>query len=322
MLGQPVQVGNSNGPISAAGGLASRQNVRAAPAGRLLCLLATAAALAACAPISARDTLTATQASEVPLAKAIVTPPPGGPAVIAVLERQYVNAVSQEIALATASAAVGQNAFHASLFGAPTDANALGGTLRDGALALDEIETEMSERMPGVDMRVSPNFVQNKYGPFGYAIGRAAAGDLCLYAWQRIEPAMTTLSLMRTPGAIAVRLRLCQQNATEADLLPVFYGYTINAYLRSGTWDPYGQVPAVPEGLGELGKPITPLGLGSEAGVTFPPVRAVAPPVRPRAATRPAAERLPGERLPDEPRRTPATPEETYPVVPPPPGGG
>lgn len=126
--------------------------------------------------------------SEVPPTKAVILPPPGGPSVVAVLERKYQNGVSQEIALSTASATPGQNAFHVSMVNDFETLSELDDTLRVRRVSPEVVQNEMEERLAGVAMRISLFYAQNKFGPFGFATGRSSAGDLCLYAWQQIEP--------------------------------------------------------------------------------------------------------------------------------------
>ncbi len=273
-------------------------------------------ALSACAGRS--DLGYASLMSEVPATRAIVVPSPGGPSVVAVLQQQYQDGLSQEIALSTASLTSGQNAFYVSLLN-----NTAGNTELPNALSLpsmtpDRLQREMEERMPGVEMETSLVYVQNRFGPFGFATGRSSAGDLCLYAWQQIEPGEPAVFV--PGGAVSVRLRLCDADANVDQLLRVFYGYTIAAYYRQESWNPYGDPPSPPKQLGEKDAPIYPRGLGDSRGsATIVRRRNVTE--RDRQVTSPV----------QAPRRTidkdmivPAVPLETappsgYPVVPPPP---
>ncbi len=184
----------------------------------------------------------------------------------------------------------------------------------------------MEERVPGVDMRTSLLYVQNKYGPFGFAVGRSAAGDNCLYAWQLIEPKEAALFV--PGGSISVRLRLCDADATEAQLLRSMYGFTIPAYYRSSSWNPYGAPPPPPAHLGETDAPIFPLGLGaSETTVTRQPrarsiVRSTeedSPGLIDKDTVLPTPDAVPAAPAIPAPPGTPSTPLEGYPVVPPPP---
>jgi hypothetical protein len=157
--------------------------------GQFLKRAAVAAALMGLAACAGRSDLGyATLMSEVPATRAIVVPPPGGPAVVAVLQRLYQNGISQEIALSTASRTSGQNAFYVSLLNNTSNNMEIPESLSLSPLTPDRIGREMEERIPGVEMQTSLVYVQNKFGPFGFATGRSASGDLCLYAWQQIEP--------------------------------------------------------------------------------------------------------------------------------------
>ena len=198
---------------------------------------------------------------------------PGGPAISAVLERRYANATQQDILLATSAHTPGQNMLRVQIFG-PVDTAAAGqDRLREGYLPLGNIGSEMRQVLPGIRMQTSPYYVQNKYGPFGYAVGRSASGDTCLYGWQRISSTGTTQTWVGNRGSVQVRLRICDQNASEQKLLEVMYGYTISTYFKSRNWNPYG-VPASPDAsLGKSGQPIYPVGVSRFETVTSPPPR-------------------------------------------------
>jgi hypothetical protein len=155
-------------------------------------------------------------------AEAFALPPPGGPAVVGVVERSYSNARTQEVALATLGRTPGQNAITVAVLGTGRprgDDVLLTPALSDAAIA-----AEMRRALPGVEMRISPFFASNVYGPFGYAFGRGAGGDLCLYGWQRLDSAPRPLARQR---AISARMRICEPGGTEAGLLANMTGYTI-----------------------------------------------------------------------------------------------
>ena len=218
--------------------------------------------------------------NEVPAAQAIMIPPPGGPAIVSVLERRYLNGVSQEISLSTMAGGSGQNTFWISLVNDPRALTENDDSLSIGRLDPLRIYNEIEDRLPGIGMQTSNYFVQNKYGPFGYAVGRSGASDLRLYAWQLIEP--TEAAIFMTSGTVSVRMRVCAAGATEQQLLQVMYGYTIAAYFRSPNWNPYGSVP-----------PASPSSARSTARSTpwAPPARA--PSFRPPSCRRPRWRRRP-----------------------------
>jgi hypothetical protein len=281
-------------------------------------VLATAVltTLSACAGRS--DLGFATLMSEVPATRAIIVPPPGGPSVVAVLQRSYQDGLSQEIALSTASLTTGQNAFYVSMLN-NTQANPeQSETLSLPSLSQDRLLSEMEERMPGVEMQTSLVYVQNKFGPFGFATGRSSSGDLCLYAWQRIEPDEPAVFL--PGGSVSVRLRLCDADATVEQLLRVFYGFTIAAYYRQESWNPYGDPPPPPAQLGETNAPMYPLGLGSDtATVRRRSVSGETRRVVPAAPRRMIDKDSATPAIPEPSPPLPTAPESGYPVVPPPP---
>ncbi|WP_165349849.1 MULTISPECIES: cellulose biosynthesis protein BcsN [unclassified Mesorhizobium] len=246
----------------------------------------------------------------VPAETAFAYPSPGGPAVTAVLERRFANATEQDILLATSARTPGQNMLRVQIFG-PVDASMAGeGRLRDGYLPIGDIGSEMRQLLPGIRMQRSPFFVQNKYGPFGYAVGRGASGDTCLYGWQRITSTGSTQTLIGNKGSVQVRLRLCDQDASEQQLLEALYGYTISSAFRTRNWNPYGGAPGPDAAIGKSGHPIYPLGAAQFGTVTTPP--APAQPARRLARQHIAAEQAPP---------TPEQPPPVGPTVPAPPGG-
>jgi hypothetical protein len=221
---------------------------------------------------------TASVQRSVPNDKAYVLPPTGGPPIVHVLERGYSNAIQQEISLATDSSVPGQNHFRVKIFGNLHPKEAGEGSTSERSLAMVNIGSELRSAVRGVRMSKSPYFVQNRYGPFGYAVGRSG-NDLCIYGWQNLR---SSPSLIGNKGSIDIRLRLCQTDATERALLAVMYGYTVNAYLKDSNWNPYGRPLAVPDTLGAAGPDVYPLGDDQFATVLPEPVAAA----RPRRARR------------------------------------
>ncbi|MFD9900620.1 cellulose biosynthesis protein BcsN [Mesorhizobium sp. NPDC059025] len=264
--------------------------------------------LASCAQQTHVGSLSDTQM--VSAEKAFAYPGPGGPAITGIIERQYANALQQEIALSTSAHSPGQNMLRVQLFG-PVDRKVAGQTeLRAGFLPPSNIGTEMRQLFPGVRMTRSPYYVQNRYGPFGYAVGRSSSGDTCLYAWQRLTSTGSTQTLIGNKGSIQIRLRLCDQALPEERLLQAMYDFTISSYFRSSGWNPYGAVNAPDASLGKSGAPVYPTASEKFATVTTSPVREA-----------PSVERVVRPRhIAPAPQRVPALPEPTGPIVPPPPG--
>lgn len=242
---------------------------------------------------------------------AFAYPAPGGPAITAIVERRYANATQQDILLATSARTTGQNMLRIQLFG-PVDTKAAGQTkLREGYLPVTNVQSEMRQLIPGVAMQTSPYYVQNKYGSFGYAAGRSASGDTCIYAWQRIASTGFAQTWVGNKGSLQVRLRLCEQGAWEQSLLQSMYDYTITAVFRTRNWNPYGDAPPADETLGRTGSPVYPAGqVRFETVTADPPPPAVEQP-RPRPRPKPpVAEVVP----------PPELPPAIGPAVPPPPG--
>lgn len=258
--------------------------------------------------------------SEVPPARALILPPPGGPAIVAVLQRTYQNGISQEIALSTSSNTSGQNAFYVRMVNDLQALTEVDDTLTIRRITQERILGEMEERFPGVEMQTSLIYVQNKYGPFGFAIGRTGT-DVCIYAWQDIEP--NKPAILTPGGIISVRLRLCDADATEQQLLRTMYGFTISAYYSSVGWNPYGDAPSVSPQLGQMDAPLYPFGMGAMGTGAISAERHEPSAIRstPRAATGRIVTKdtviapAPATRTP----QVEQTPLSGYPVVPPPP---
>ncbi len=261
--------------------------------------------------LASADLVTASRAISVDVGRALALPPPGSFAVTGVTQRSYENAVAQVISLTTRGRTPGENAIYVAFFTAadlPDSAGVEGNLLKEPGIDDFALGREMDERLPGVAMSPSAVFVQNKYGPFGYAFGRGIGGEACLYAWQRIA---NSDSVFRPrSGLVSVRLRVCDPAGTEASLLRLAYDYVFNASLRRPGWNPIGDAPPPASEIGKAGTPIYP---GPQpSAVTEREMPRVA---RPRPARVPRVER---SQIP-----TPASisdkPLEGYPTVPPPP---
>lgn len=277
----------------------------------LLWITASALLVAGCGEQRFADAelVTTTRSLSVDPSRAMVVLPPGGPPVIGVTQRSYENAIAQTISLATRGHTPGENTIQVAFFTAadlPESTGVEGNLLKLPAIDDFSVAQDMEERLPGVAMAPSAVFVQNKYGPFGYAFGRGSGGEACFYAWQRIADGD---SIFRPrSGAVSVRMRICDPRASEATLLRLAYEYSLNASLRRSGWNPAGDAPAPAPGIGKAGQPIYPL---LQAAETAAPRRAI----RHRPARTPQVET---DRS-DESRPLPDRPLEGYPTVPPPP---
>ncbi|WP_377848591.1 cellulose biosynthesis protein BcsN [Bosea sp. UC22_33] len=262
--------------------------------------------------LTADELVTTSRSVTVDVGRAMALPPAGTFPVTSVTQKAYENAVSQTVSLATRGRTPGENAIHVAFFTAadvPEAAGVEGNLLKEPGIDDFAIGKEMEERLPGVAMAPSAVFVQNGYGPFGYAVGRGTGGEACLYAWQRLAGKD---SLFRPKsGMISVRLRVCDPAATEASLLRLAYDYAFNAKLKRPGWNPIGDAPAPAPELGQSGAPIYPQAHQSSFGEA--PQRPQA--VRPRPERRRSA--VPAE--PQAPDPISTKPLEGYPTVPPPP---
>ncbi|HSX76906.1 MAG TPA: cellulose biosynthesis protein BcsN [Shinella sp.] len=259
-------------------------------------LLATCAAAVLAAGCAARPGVgVATLSTTVPASSALVLPAPGTLSIVSVIQRQYTNAIEQKIALSTSAATPGQNFISIQAFGPVETAAMPGGTLAFKPVQHSAIRGEMRAALPGRAMAISSNFVRNGYGPFGYAYGRGAGDDGCLYGWQQIRADEADRSRMNSYGSIQIRLRVCQSGAGERELVEMMYGYTVVGGFSGATWNPYGTPASVDSGIGG-GEPLrvaieerrAPATAVAEAEARVPAVRRqrdVKPAVR-RAETR------------------------------------
>jgi len=191
--------------------------------------------------------------------EALIFPPPGGPEVLTVINRNYANAVQQDVILRSDAATPGQNYLKVQLFG-PQKAEDTGrGGLSESSLRVSSISREIRSAFPGVAMATSAEYLQNNYGAFSYASGRGYGNDACIYGWQQIRSPEDARQGFKNLGRINVTLRLCQSGVTVRDLLSVMYNYTITGNYLSSDWNPYGIAQDPDKGLGRPGNPIYPV---------------------------------------------------------------
>ncbi len=202
------------------------------------------------------DVGTPTNAKIVPAETALVLPPPGGPAVLNVVERRRTNAIEQDIYLYTSASTPGQNVLRVQFFGPMEprfDQQKSSGYV---AVRSSEMMRQARRALPGVALAQSSDFLQNNYGPFGYAYGRGHGGDGCIFAWQQIRGAENHRSPLKGYGTIQIRLRYCATGASETELLAPVYNYTIVGSFGDPAWNPYGAPPPLEAGIGRVGSPI------------------------------------------------------------------
>jgi hypothetical protein len=238
------------------------------------------------APIQPGAMVKTVQAEE-----AMVMPPPSGPGIVGVIERRYDNAIEQEIPLFTSALTPGQNFIKAQFFGTESAFRYSSNRLTSKMVSQSGTASEMASAFPGVRMVRSQFYVQNSYGPFGYAFGRGRGSDLCLYGWQQIRSQAQKMSPVNNYGSIQIRVRICEAGATEQALLAFMYNFTINASVDSLGWNPYGDVTPLSPEIGRTGSPTYPRPASTEAIVPVLPQRQAGPTIQraaPAAIVRPA----------------------------------
>lgn len=235
-------------------------------------------------------------------ASAFVIPSPGTYSIVGVVQQQYANATWQEISLATNSGLTGQNWIRVTFFGPGSRSLAGQTSLPSRALALGNIDSEIRRAIPGVRLGRSSYYVQNRYGPFGYARG-SRGGDNCLFGWQRLT---SRPSLIGNKGSIEIRVRICDRDANEQQLLSMMYGYTIAAYFADQGWNPYGKPLPPSATLGTAGEEIRP---GDQSLEQRAPDLSDAPRLPPRRV----------RRAPPPVVYAPPQPQPRGPAIPPPP---
>ncbi len=232
--------------------------------------------------------------------KALAFPPPGGPAVINVIERRHKDDVEQMISLATSSSVAGQNFLKIQFLGLSGDNPGLGSTPYK-AVSENAIARELAGATPGVRLARSAIFVQNTYGPFGYASGQSRSGDTCLYAWQQIRAGRSMQAQSQNFSMVQIRLRLCDARASESQLLSTVYGYTIAGGFGNEALNPYGAVRGADAVLARPGDPVYP-DTGSYRSNATPLGYEAAPPavrtVMPRRQATTSPQSLPAAVLP------------------------
>ena len=225
---------------------------------------------------------------------------------VSVVETNFANAVRQEIALTSNARTPGENHVTITRFltrGGDGNFGELGDPVADN----QDLYTQATEAFPEVSMMVSPFYVQNYYGPFGYAVGGAPTGDKCVYARQRIEPEAASTGRV-TRGSVVIRFQMCDRSASERELLDMMFAMR----LRDPVFQPWRASPII----GAPGAIILPqTGAGFQNVLDLPEAQprgtTSAPPVVQAPAPRPVV---------TAPTPTPVPPP-TGPIVPLPGGG-
>lgn len=250
----------------------------------------------------------------VPPEQAIAMPPPAGPSIVSVIDKRFDNAIEQEIYLSTSAVTPGQNFLKVQLFGTASPFRYSSNNLGGGQVSERSIASEMASSLRGVPMVRSQFYVQNSYGPFGYAFGRSS-GDLCMYGWQQIRSPAQSISPMNNYGTVQVRARICEAGATEQKLLAFMYNFTINASVDSMGWNPYGEPAPMSPGFGKAGAPSYPRPASTETIVPVTPQRQAPRPTTIMRRAPAAAPARPIAIAPAPVQTEPATPVVRVPTV-------
>jgi hypothetical protein len=140
-------------------------------------------------------------------------------------------------------------------------ASATPGGLQDVPLAYYDLAGEARGTVNFADMKLSPYFVQNAYGPFGYSMGMTSTADLCMYAWQRIEPKLRPSGAVAR-GAINIRVQICDARKSEQELLALM----LALHVEGAT----GIARAAPQLVGAKGYLVSPFVAGAFPGNVLP----------------------------------------------------
>ncbi|MGV3490647.1 MAG: cellulose biosynthesis protein BcsN [Devosia sp.] len=211
-------------------------------------MLMGALALAGCA---STQPFIAEAPRQVPVADSMVTLWPGAGALRGVVETQYVNAIEQKVSIDTGRRGQGESYIKVQYFKTEAKKVVQGG-LQDVQLATMDMAGEARGTVNWADMKLSPYFVQNAYGPFGYSMGRTATGDICMYAWQRIPPPrVASMSEWKT---VNVRVLVCAYGKTEREILETMMQLHLKGVAGKGQ-------PA-PGDIGAYGMVISPYASG------------------------------------------------------------
>ena len=291
-----------------------RVTSRITPGFAPLLALATALCVSACS--GQRAIVPGTSSTSVSPDLAFASLGPGSPPVLSIVQTDYANATRQAIALGTSGSTPGQNELRVDIFGIDNGTVARDTTLSDRPLGQAGLAAEAQAALPTVPLRPTLNYVQNRYGPFGYAIGRSAQGDTCLYAWQRIATPEIQVSIFNRRATITMRLRLCEPDATEAMLVASMMNLQVNASLSGGSWTPEPK-PLSPD-FAAPGVSLGPAPIVSAADHSEPatPAATVTPPAPAAAPVRRVRRAAP---RPAEPALAAPPPVINGPLVPPPP---
>jgi Cellulose biosynthesis protein BcsN len=246
---------------------------------------------------------------QVSVDQAFVSLGSSAPPVLSIVEHPYENATRQTLRLATRGATPGENILRVDVIGIKNPSISRDATLPDAPLEAPQLSSEAEEALPGVPLRTSLTYLQNRSGPFGYAVGKSVQGDECIYAWQRVATPDRDLNIVNSRNTLSVRLRLCEPHTSEAALIASMMGLNVNVGLSGGLWTPEPR-----QFSSEIGASGTPIGPPQILAAASADAEQAARPPR-RRAVKP----MRGGEIVEVPTQNPLTSEGV--LVPPPPAG-
>jgi hypothetical protein len=176
---------------------------------------------------------------QVSVDQAFVSLGPRAPPVLSIVEHPYENATRQTVHLATRGKTPGENTLRVDVIGIKNPGISRDATLPDAPLEAAQLGLDAEEALPGVPLRTSLVYLQNRFGPFGYAVGKSAQGDVCIYAWQRVATPDRDINPINSRNTLSLRLRLCEPHTSEAALIANMMGLSVNVGLSGGlAWTP------------------------------------------------------------------------------------
>ncbi|MEM1038946.1 MAG: cellulose biosynthesis protein BcsN [Pseudomonadota bacterium] len=168
-----------------------------------------------------------------PVQEAMVVMPLRAGAPLEVIQSRAGNGLKQRIVLKGDAVSAGQNTIDVRMVVKRVWPKPRKNGMKTHGGSLAAIKAQMREALPGVTMRMSNEVNTNAYGPFGYALGRAAGNVRCLFGWQNVagkgrEPWGIFTKVSERPE-LSVRVRICRADMNSEQLVAVLRRMRIDA---------------------------------------------------------------------------------------------